>query len=69
MSCHNNKFVLTLQMFVGGIFYLKCHLKRLAMAVYILTGQKYLDNNNLYSYIQASSSIIIFEDVSTWMLT
>ena len=36
---------------------------------YTLTGQKYLDNNNMYSYIQASSSIITFGDIPTWMST
>ena len=38
-------------------------------SVTTLTGQKYLNNNNLYSYIQASRGIRISVDASTWMLT
>ena len=33
-----------------------------------LTYQKYLNNDKLYSYIQASSSIVTFVDASTWDL-
>ena len=35
---------------------------------YTLTGQKYLNNNNLYSYIEASRGIRTSVNASTWML-
>ena len=36
---------------------------------FTLTGQKYLNNDNLYSYIQPSRGIRTSVDASTWMLT
>ena len=36
---------------------------------YTLTGQNYLDNNNIYSYIQASRGMRTSVDASTWLLT
>ena len=38
-------------------------------SIYTLNGHKYLNNNNLYSYIQASRGIRTSVDASTWMLT
>ena len=35
---------------------------------YTLTGKKYLNSNNLYSYIEASRGIRTSVNASTWML-
>ena len=43
--------------------------KQIYTFIYTLTGQKYLNNNNLYSYIQASRGKRTSVDASTWMLT